>query len=844
MKIDQLKMSDDEELEEFEISDYDLESAYNPMAKRHRQSKEEAIYGMWATTSRNTTTSQRKTSAYTRPVAFVSGGLKQSAKMPEKKIPTIKTKKESILLENYGDDDDENDSEEDLEKKKFKVDSDDENEEEENTIDLAGSTDDEDDEPPAPVVQNHSRQQTTHAVPVRDKDFGTFEKHTKGIGMKLLLKMGFEKGRGLGKNLQGRALPIQVVKRQGKGAVGSYGHEDPNMASKVQESTNENRVESKGQPQVPQWRKREVAGKTEYVYKTLDDLLKEQNSRFKKSIPNLPKEKIIDMTGREKRILNNYNSLRLPNEQQSTDGDENSRSTSYFSIPELTHNIDLLIDMTEQKLIRCDRRKKFDEDTIITLNYEKEKLEKKLNDEEKQISHLDELMGIIDRCEERFNSQDIHDPNDLFFLQTIFDELRRDFSKEYSQYHLSDLAVPVLHPYMKQYLSTWQPLSTSVSDNDELIELFSKWRAVLEDENDDITMISLSSMQNLDPYHRLLWEIWMPKVRQCILNWNPRESDKLIDFLEHWLPCIPLWILDNILDQLIIPRLQREVDLWNPLTDSIPIHSWIHPWLPLMKERLEPLYLPIRTKLAHALQNWQPSDSSAKAVLLPWKNVFKQGTWDAFMNKYIVPKLITTMQQFVIDPRQQRIEQWNWILSWHEMIPLASMIALLERSFFPKWLQVLNAWLNTTPNYNEIHRWYSGWRSLIPSTLISHPTIKEKLTEGLDMIDRSLSHLSSGNLPPSTQQPQSVSNLDYEAILNRGVASSSSTIIHSFKDLVEKKCSEHNILFLPVTNRYYEGKQVYRCGNVNAYIDKNVLFLWENGHWVPTPLDSLANKTF
>jgi len=40
--------------------------------------------------------------------------------------------------------------------------------------------------------------------------------------------MGYEKGRGLGKNLQGRALPIQVVKRQGKGAVGRYGNEDPN----------------------------------------------------------------------------------------------------------------------------------------------------------------------------------------------------------------------------------------------------------------------------------------------------------------------------------------------------------------------------------------------------------------------------------------------------------------------------------------------------------------------------------------------------------------------------------------------------------------------------------------
>jgi tuftelin-interacting protein 11 len=139
----------------------------------------------------------------------------------------------------------------------------------------------------------------------------------------------------------------------------------------------------------------------------------------------------------------------------------------------------------------------------------------------------------------------------------------------------------------------------------------------------------------------------------CSSEWNPREPDQLIDLIERWVPYLPEWIIDNILDQLIYPILYREVDQWNPLTDSIPIHSWLHPWLPLMKDRLEPLYQPIRTKLAQALQNWQPSDSSAKAVLLPWQKVFKQGTWDAFMNKYIVPKLVSTMQQFVIDPRQQ-----------------------------------------------------------------------------------------------------------------------------------------------------------------------------------------------
>ena len=631
-----------------------------------------------------------------------------------------------------------------------------------------------------------------------DDNMGRWESHTKGIGAKLLQKMGYEPGKGLGKNLQGIKAPIEAKPRPGSGAIGHYGPEHKHKPMTPEEELEE-KIKTNQKIKIEnKWKKTEQTVKrVKKVIKSADQIIAE-NLLKPWNESDIQNVKVIDMTGPQQRVLSGYHQINqiVPEDDQ----------------------MDVLSDITDQEIIENTKELKRESIRYNGLEEEIQRIKEVIEEEVKRCNIIESIYNQIESLSKRFKENEMT-------IEEVFDSydrIRSENPMEFEALRLHEILIPTAFPLIRQLLSDWNPLENCQSIN----QMFIKLKSITTNE-DSI-------------YEMILWEIWMPRVRQNILNWpSIRQCDEMIAFLESWRPLLPDWLFDNIIEQIILPLLQKEVEDWNPLTDTVPIHSWLHPWLPLMVDRsLEHLYDPIRHKLSNALTNWHPSDGSAKLILMPWKGVFSVGSMEAFLNINIVPKLEISMQSLIINPHQQCLDAWHWVMSWQDLLSTPIMASILEKNFFPKWLNVLYNWLSNEPNYNEVNIWYIEWKKMLSTQLLAYPSIAEMLNRALQMMEQSVH--SNGQMKPfnsfRTQQQMPTNPL----VSTKGQNFSENSL--NFRELVEHRARERGILFMPIPHRLHEGKQVYKLGKFIIHIDNKVLFVLNGNNWAPNSLQSVIDS--
>ncbi|KAL1923074.1 uncharacterized protein VTP21DRAFT_9450 [Calcarisporiella thermophila] len=586
------------------------------------------------------------------------------------------------------------------------------------------------------------------ATPPVEKDFAAFSRHTKGFGLKMLQKMGWREGQGLGSSGEGIARPIEVQLRPEKVGIGfgstkeraksSLAEERRRRGGKVSGDENEGEHFVSVRPKANAWKKTAGATKAKIKYKTAEEIMQEADQQ-----PEIaPQVRIIDMTGPEARELGSVSEIRS----------QWMAPETMTRLPELRHNLRLIVDMSQADLENFTREKRIQAERVKFMEMERDRLQASISNEARKIKRTAELKNLAKECERisKLAQSAVAPSMDLF--EEPFSQIITNYMEEYESYHLDSLVISVMAPMVKQMLANWEPLK----DPSLALDIFQKWRVLLRTNpptpilNDPLGM-DLDEVpgrqrdaQLMTPFESMMYSIWLPKIRSAINNeWDIRDFEPVITLLECWQPpLLPVFIYENILDQLVMPKLTREVNNWEPRREQ-NIDRWLHPWLPILEDRMEPLYAIIRHKLSVYLQNWHPSDTKALSILRPWHTVFQPADFELLLIKAIMPRLASVLRdEFRINPRKQDLEPLKWVLAWQELVSPVLLAQLLENEMFPQWLQILQTWLAHHPNFEEVTQWYQWWRELIPQALREQPGLAEQFKKALDMMNASLA----GNL--------------------------------------------------------------------------------------------------
>lgn len=695
---------------------------------------------------------------------------------------------------------------------------------------------------------------------VMDRDFGKFSKHTTGFGMKMLMKMGLRENNGrLGKRGTGIVNPVESKLRpKGMGIAFNNFKEVSDKevyrnAEEEEEAANKKKVVVEERvSREDNWKKGRV--KQKVVYKTADDVRKEESKKQQ----SLKDQVIIDMRGPNVRMTSLDKIGSVLEEPQDPYGDWAPTRSSH-NLPELQHNIRLLVDLSKEDIQKLDREITHANDTITTLASERDRLQKRVEAEAKEIQKTEQVMALVKKCEERLEQIASTTKNVQDRLDTVADVMEliyESYPLQWKSFQIAMYCELRAAPLLKSLAHNWQPLimtdrkikseSDKRDSSESLVQTMERFRILLRNDQ--------------DIYKQLVEDTILPKVTIAFSSsWVCRNFAPAVALLTKLKILLPVEMHVKVVTSLIIPKLKKAVEVWNPRIDTVPVHTWLHPWLRLISTSdMQPVYQVIRYKLAVVLQDWDPADDSAIRVIQPWHGVFQSTDFETLLARSILPKLHNVLRtKFVVNPQRQYIEPFKWVMAWSTLLPTRVMLQLLRMEFFPKWFTALHLWLTNSPNFEEVQKWYMGWKRLFPEALQKHEQLKSILNRALDLMNQALEDPSGiGAL-----QKQILIELKSDSVgtqRKRSVAAEQRTQAKpepqtgiegmSFKEIMTQFAAMNGLLFMPNAKRgTVDGKQVYTFGKASIYMTKDCVYVYEqlaagNGNWRPIALQDLLER--
>ncbi|KAG9239720.1 putative G-patch domain-containing protein [Amylocarpus encephaloides] len=640
---------------------------------------------------------------------------------------------------------------------------------------------------------------------------------------RMMAKMGYKEGQGLGKEGTGRSGVIEVVQRPqgvGLGAVKEKSKQEMEE-EKRQAKLRGEKYEDSDEERKRSRRKQKTSG-TDSGMSGLSTPRRVPRPKFrtleevKKAAPGLDIpdafSPILDMSGPGQRLLTSTSGLLTPTagiEKAQSDEQVKNRKLARRAQNELSAHVEEWKNLTE--------RKAYVDMEVL---------------QEQQI--IDDMQSTLDQFQIFvYAAQQILQAAQDGQWDPIIKSLTKADALQDSNVNdlLSDTAVAAVHPFLARATEGWQPLEDPKLNG--LVPQLYQIRHILGASSKGSEMTKAANgthrkTRSTTSYESMIYKVIFPKVVSAInQSWNVHDPAPLLALLASWEGLLPSFVSSLLLDQAIVSKLNEGVSSWNPRkrrSHELP-HLWLFPWLQyLPTHHADPksstgLVADVKHKFRQLVDSWDfhkgvvPGLRQWKEVLCPTSG---NDHWTPLIMNHVLPSMgrfLKDPNNFVVDPNDQApyMSALQGIFSWEGILKPRVVGEVIVEAVFPMWQSVLHQWLTVVGPNEEIGQWFEWWRDdVFPPALKSLSSIQAEFTKGHDMINRALDLGSKAAdlLPAPTHAPRLRSPKPPPAVPVNPPPTIEEPL--TLRQQIEDWCIENDLQFLPEKKVLHSAGPLYR----------------------------------